>query len=510
MRRATAAAVIALLVATAGLYGTRLSHSPVQLMHDEVNFALQAKSLADTGRDTNGRLLPVYFSEQGFEAGRDPVVIYLTALMLKATAMSETTVRLPTALAGVLSVGLMFLVARRLFASDPLGLVAAALLALTPAHFINSRLVLSIAYPIPFILAWLWCLSKATATDDRRYLLGAGLALGAGLYSYVGSLIMMPVYLAVTLAVVRHQRGTWAWPAMAGFATALIPLLAWQVAHPDRYTNLLAVYRFQDAVSPITLQQRLTAFWMFFNPDYLFVSGDSRLTNSTRMAGLLPLACAVLIPVGVVRLARGQGGSLGRCVLAGLLSAPLATAISGRLEINRALHVLPFAVLAAVYGVSAMLEGRRVMARVAAVALVAGVAVQFAWLYSFYMTDYRQTSEPWFGGDSRGAVNAALRRAETGAPVYLDGRTPIERYWRFYALAHNARGLLEWPVYFDAGQFDPQSVPAGGVLVCSKGDAVCAALATSADWRREPASLEWGSTSLFEVFEKLQPGVMNR
>lgn len=65
MRRATAAAALVLLVVTAALYGTRLSYSPVQLMHDEVNFALQAKSLADTGRDTNGRWLPVYFSEQG-------------------------------------------------------------------------------------------------------------------------------------------------------------------------------------------------------------------------------------------------------------------------------------------------------------------------------------------------------------------------------------------------------------------------------------------------------------
>lgn len=126
MRRRTTVAAIGILVLTAGFYCTRLSYSPVQLMHDEVNFALQAKSLADTRRDTNGRLLPVYFSEQGFEAGRDPVVIYLTALMLKATAMSESTVRLPTAMVGVLSVGLMFLVARQLFASDGLALAAAA------------------------------------------------------------------------------------------------------------------------------------------------------------------------------------------------------------------------------------------------------------------------------------------------------------------------------------------------------------------------------------------------
>lgn len=502
MRRRTAVAAVAMLFLTAGIYCTRLSYAPAHLMHDEVNFALQAKALADTGRDTNGRLLPVYFSEQGFDAGRDPIVVYLTALMLKGTSLSESSVRLPTAIIGVLSVGLMFLVARRLFASDHVALAAAALLALTPAHFINSRLVLSITCSIPFILVWLWCLSSATITSDRRYLFASGLALGLGLYSYVGSLIMMPAYLVITLAVVRHQTGTWAWPAVAGFALALLPLLFWQVAHPDRYADLFAVYRIQDAA---TLQQRLTAFWMFFNPDYLFLSGDSRLTNSTRVAGLLPMACAVFIPVGLYRIARGDGGWRGWCVLAGFLSAPLATAISGRLEINRTLHVLPFAVLVAIYGATAMLRSRRTVSRAAAIVLAIGTPIQFAWLYSYYMTDYRRVSEPWFGGDMRGAVNEVLARAQTGAPVYLDRRTPVERYWRFYTLAREARDLLEWPTYFDTERFAQERVPAGAVLVCSQGDAVCSVLAASAGWRRSRSSSESGGAGSFAVFEKVQP-----
>lgn len=275
-------------------------------------------------------------------------------------------------------------------------------------------------------------------------------------------------------------------------------------AHPDRYANLLAVYRLQDAAHPITTQQRLAAFWMFFNPDYLFLSGDSRLTNSTRVAGLLPMACAALIPVGLFRLARGEGGRLGWCVLVGFLSAPLATAISGRLEINRTLHVLPFAVLVAIHGATAMMSGRRVVSRAAAVALLVGVLAQFAWLYSYYMTDYRQASEPWFGGDTRGAVNEVLTRAQSGAPVYLDGRTPIERYWRFHALARDARGLLEWPTYFNPAQFADERVPAGAFLVCSTGDSVCRVLGASADWRRAPVGTESGQVSSFEVFEKVQ------
>ena len=105
MARRTAVALGALLIAATALYSWRLAEVPAYLMHDEVNFALQAQALASTGRDTNGRLLPVYFSETGFEAGRDPVMIYVTALMFTLWPLSESAVRLPTVLTGMVSVG---------------------------------------------------------------------------------------------------------------------------------------------------------------------------------------------------------------------------------------------------------------------------------------------------------------------------------------------------------------------------------------------------------------------
>jgi len=58
-----------LLLATGVLvvYATRLSYSPVYLHHDEVFFALQAHSIASTGRDVYGRFFPLYFQIE-----RDP------------------------------------------------------------------------------------------------------------------------------------------------------------------------------------------------------------------------------------------------------------------------------------------------------------------------------------------------------------------------------------------------------------------------------------------------------
>src|SRR5262245_16981157 len=96
---------------TAILYIPGLVLSPPHLLHDEIKFALQAKSIADTGRDLNGRRLAVYFPEPGYSVGRDPVCIYVTAGALAVLPLDERSIRLPSTIVGAVGVGLIFLIA---------------------------------------------------------------------------------------------------------------------------------------------------------------------------------------------------------------------------------------------------------------------------------------------------------------------------------------------------------------------------------------------------------------
>ena len=198
MSRHTLLLVVAITTASALLYATRLGYAPAYLMHDESKFALQAISIASSARDLTGRLLPIFFTEPEFPAGRDPAVIYLTAAALTWLPVSEANVRLPIALVGVLNIVLMFLLARHLFGSLRMALVAAGFLALTPVHFIRSRLVLSPQTSIPIILAWLLCVAAFSERPTRRRLATACAWLGLGAYTYLACVVMMPVYLAAT------------------------------------------------------------------------------------------------------------------------------------------------------------------------------------------------------------------------------------------------------------------------------------------------------------------------
>jgi 4-amino-4-deoxy-L-arabinose transferase-like glycosyltransferase len=511
----TVAIGVLLAASVATLYVTRLGFAPVYLMHDESQFALQAQSIAATGRDLSGRRLPLYFTEPEFPAGRDPVIIYATAVVLKALPLSEFSVRLATALTGVLNVVLMFLVGRRVFKSDLIGLIAAILLALTPAHFIRSRLVLSPLYSIPFILAWLLWLARFIELPDRRTLGVASAWLGLGLYTYLACGVMMPVYLLLTsLVAFRRQTPGWSRALLLGFLVPLVPMAAWYGTHPERYAQIVEAYKLYSADATSmegaarfgayeSLRLRLSLFWSFFSPDFLFIFGDSSLINSTRQIGFFPMAFALLIPAGLYRLVRA-GGDIGKVILAGFLTAQLASVISGAIEMNRIMFAIPFGVLTAAFGAQALLDARNRWWRWGAVAVLVTVPVQFAGFHGDYMGRYRAASSVWFGGNLRAALTEVIRMEGTGSrPVYLSRKIPFAaRYWQFYTLARDRGDLIERAVFYDPATLDAAGVEPGSYLVCATRQGGCEPQGASGMWARVSTAVEPDGTESFAVYER--------
>jgi len=158
LRRRSVAWAGLLCLLAAAVYLVRLGGAA--LGDDEVVFGLTAQSLANAGRDLNGRFMPLYFPMGVF--GRDmwyaPMLLYLSALAVKTLPLSELTIRLPMALAGVLNVALMYSAAALVFESEALALAAGALIALSPAHLAYARAAADFQLPVSFALGWLVCL----------------------------------------------------------------------------------------------------------------------------------------------------------------------------------------------------------------------------------------------------------------------------------------------------------------------------------------------------------------
>src|SRR4029079_17385099 len=116
------------------IYTTNLNTSPIYLSNDETEFALQSHAIATTGRDTEGRLLPLYFHVVD-NSWFHPAHFYLMAPVMAAARPMPWAVRLPIALVALLNVLLVFAIARRLGATDLAAIGASGILAFDAEQF---------------------------------------------------------------------------------------------------------------------------------------------------------------------------------------------------------------------------------------------------------------------------------------------------------------------------------------------------------------------------------------
>lgn len=466
-----------LLVPAAGLYLYRLESAPVYLYNTEVLFSLQAHAIASSARDLDGRLLPLYFQMRpiGDNVWFQPMLVYFTALVLEILPMSETVVRLPTVMVGLTNIVLMYWVAKRIFKRELLALIAAALLALTPAHLMTSRFAMDYLYPVPFVLAWLLCFSAFLERGRLSHLFAATSLLGIGFYSYIASVVMMPFYLLLTCLALLRERHISVKPyavALAGFVWPLSPLLFWLRAHPA-YSDTVGRYGFlhslRDALHFFAITDRVNVYWSFLNPSYLFLTGGVDVMDSTRRVGVFLIPLSVLFLVGINRVVNVRRSSIGLIVLIGFLFAPLAAMIPAEAyAIDRELEVLPFGVLLAMFGIECLLSAPAKKWRMACLGLLGLVPLQFGIFYRDYQGDYRARSAGMYGGNLRGAIEEIIAQddRQPAPSIYLSNDIAyVDSYWKFYLMKYGRQNLIGRTTRVNPAEVHIRAMPVNALVL---------------------------------------------
>ena len=93
----------------------------------------------------------------------------------------------------------------------------------------------------------------------------------------------------------------------------------------------------------------------------------------------------------------------------------------------------------------------------------------------------------------------ASKEADEGV-VWLSAKSPIERYWRFYAIAGGHADWQSSAWYYDPATFDAAQITGRAVLVCSPGDPACRSVAGLASWREVQRILEPNGDESYYVF----------
>jgi 4-amino-4-deoxy-L-arabinose transferase-like glycosyltransferase len=496
--------VILIAVASASLYSHRLDFAPPDIQIDEVLISINAHEIATTGRDLRGAWLPLY-TQTASTSWYQPVVIYLTAAAMKIMPFSEWSVRAPAVFMGVLAIVLMFLVASRATQSMAAGVAGAIMLALTPALFIHSRYGMDYHYPIPFILGWLYCMLRFDDTKKAAWLIAATATLGVGFYCYISSIAMMPIYLAMTMAwlFMRGRPPREFGLAAAGMIPLVLPFLLWLALHPEAYaatvvkyglydsSSLNAVQGMRSTFSFLSVGQRLSQYWNYYDPSLLFFGSGIKVQFSTNLVGVVLLPMALLMLGGIYSALKRRAEPFYLMVLLGFVSAPFAASIpTEENAIFRGLGLLPFGVLLATFGVQqlwnfaaprslvmglrtigllAVLFGagyaawslatsrglpssalpllgfgviavvasqfsdRTWVMRIAAAGLLLLMPLQFRSFTTDYFGAYRERVSFWLGGNIRGALEDVIQRVTPGSA------TPV-----YFAPIKSTSGSLDW------------------------------------------------------------------
>jgi 4-amino-4-deoxy-L-arabinose transferase-like glycosyltransferase len=381
----------AIAVAAAALYFPGLADAPISVTVDETTIARQGHSVATTGRDLSGRILPLYF-ETG-TTWYPSILIYGIAAAVRLFGFSEGVIRSPMALAGVIDIVLVYFIGRQVFGREAFAVVAALLLATTPAHFIHSRFAMDYLMVVPFLLAWLLCLVTYLRSGNPRLLIAGGLSLGVGLYSYIAALAAMPVYVVVTGVILYRRRDPWTSyvRVAAGFLLPASLLIGWLVLHPKMIANVALKYRLDDSARtavemfsvfhPIQFgRQMISVYTGLLDPEFLFARGTWNLLYTTGRSGVFFVPVFGMLLLGLWRILRDRLDPRGLTLGLGFLAAPLAaTLINDRNAIFRATELLPFGVLLATAGLEYAERSSRASARTGGAFLVLWAAI--IWMY---------------------------------------------------------------------------------------------------------------------------------
>ena len=173
----------------------------------------------------------VAFDPGGFvSVDKPPLGFWIQAASAKLLGYSGFSILLPEALAGVVSVGVLYLVVQRVFGAGA-GLLAALFLAITPISVVTNRNNTIDSLLVLTVLLGAYAITRASENGSLRWLLLAAILVGLGF-----NIKMLEAYLAVpafaAIYLLAAPLGWWSrlWRLALSGAVMVALSLAWVIA----------------------------------------------------------------------------------------------------------------------------------------------------------------------------------------------------------------------------------------------------------------------------------------
>lgn len=336
------------------------THMPA-LYGDEIAIGFNAYSILKTGSDEFGKFMPLQFESWGDQ--KNPVYIYAVTFFQLFFGPTPLSVRLPSALSGIIAVYLVYLLVKKIKLGDQLALISAALLALTPWHIHISR------GGYEANLALTLGLASVVLLLSRRYILSV-IMLVLSTYTYYTTKMFAPMLIIFVWIWLRSSYGKLSYFKQFFRYWLLALVLAIPIIYLALFANgqarfsAINIFKNPEVVNKVIRNRNFfedpgtilskalenkyvynfldftTYYFDNFSGQFLFVGGDSNLRYGLANHGMLYLLDAPLIILGIILL-YSKNRRAWILLIGWLVLAPIPTALVGKAYGLRSLAMLP-------------------------------------------------------------------------------------------------------------------------------------------------------------------------
>lgn len=326
--------IILIFVLASVLRLYKILDNPPHLYWDEVSIAYNAYSINQTGKDEWGVSYPLLF--KSFGDNKLPLYIYLVAVFQKVIGATDYSVRLPSALSGVVTTMVMFFLVKELSLlakfknATQLALLASLFLAIAPWHLQFSRAGFEANVAFMFDAAGITLFLLAMRTNFRLLYLSAVFFVAA-MYTYHSAALTTPLILLV-LAILFFQKLLSNWHKL--LPVILLGLVLILPYVPNYLLSASGRIRFNaESVTnmpgnPVT--NTINNYISNLSLDFLFFKGDQNGRHSVKTLGELYIWQLPTILAGLYLFLRRRSKSTTLIVILLLLSIlpPALTRVS--------------------------------------------------------------------------------------------------------------------------------------------------------------------------------------
>lgn len=411
-------------VAAAVLRLWDLGSLPVGLHGDEAIWGMEADRILDDGS------IGIYTRSA---LGQPTAPFYLGAIVIGLFGSSVWAIRLPAALAGVVTVVVLHRLVERRFGRAVALAAAAALAAMVwSLHF--SRIAFGLAWWPLVVTATIAAFDRAATSSDPRWWIGAGALAASGVYVYNSHWVFG---LAIVLYLLAWAPRQWRRghreklpPMLFAIPAALVVLAPMLVFAADSTNDYFDHF---DSAS-----RRNSADWIDASPpgkvgllvewyaqawNRLLFDSEIDWVDASGVIAPVPLIFTMLAVIGLVEAVRRHRTPFVGLMLATLLVLPLGPALTINGFTRRAYAMAPIVAFLAGLGAVVLIDAvrRRVHPRVASVTGAALVTiVVFTSIVPYFTTFRESNAQRWVFVEELAVSVDVIAEANAEVPVFVN------------------------------------------------------------------------------------------